>query len=199
MFAPVFAYSILIWGLIIMSLPEELHSDFYLSFEELYDENFAQVNRYFRYRVHSVWDADDLTALVFMKALEKFTSYRGRSSFRTWLFSIAHHAYVDYMRGLRELAVDESHFHQQAAPGSSPEEQTVFSEKVRELRWLLKELPPNYRDVVALRYLGELRFTQIAKILGKTGSAVRMIHHRALKTLRKKMDRAAGGENYERG
>ena len=39
-----------------------------MSFEELYDRHFAAVNRYLRCRVPNFWDADDLTAIVFIKA-----------------------------------------------------------------------------------------------------------------------------------
>lgn len=53
------------------------HPDLKKDFETLYNENFARVNRYLRYRVKNTWDADDLTTLVFIKALEKFNTYRG--------------------------------------------------------------------------------------------------------------------------
>jgi len=175
------------------SLSPRVHPDASLTFEELYNENFARVNRYLRYRVNNTWDADDLTALVFMKALEKFNTYRGQSSFTAWLFSIAHNAYVDYVRSTCESAAAESRLRNQAAPGGSPEEQILLSEEVRELRRLLNKLPPDYRDVMALRYVGELRFTQIAEVLGKTGAAVRMIHYRGLKILRNRMNQAGSG------
>lgn len=54
----------------------------------------------------------------------------------------------------------------------------------------LLEAPPSgpeeelLRDVVSLRYAGELKFGQIALALGKTASSVRMIHHRALRAMR---------------
>lgn len=174
-------------------LPQRVHPDAGLRFEKLYNKNFARVNRYLRYRVNNIWDADDLTALVFMKALEKFDTYRGQSSFAAWLFSIAHNAYVDYMRSTREPAALESQLRKQVAPEGNPEEQMLLSEEARELRRLLNELPPGYRDVMALRYVGELRFAQIAEVLGKTGAAVRMIHHRGLKILRNRMNQAGSG------
>ncbi|MCL6449310.1 MAG: hypothetical protein K6U04_14395, partial [Armatimonadetes bacterium] len=47
------------------------------SFAELYDRHFDAVNRYLRYRMDNPWDADDLTAAVFLKAMENFPKYRG--------------------------------------------------------------------------------------------------------------------------
>ncbi|MCD5407164.1 MAG: sigma-70 family RNA polymerase sigma factor [Desulfotomaculum sp.] len=162
------------------------HADAGWSFEELYNQNFAKVNRYLRYRVINTWDADDLTTVVFMKALEKFHTYQGRSSFTAWLFSITHNVYVDYVRSdIRDddLPVFGTQLDQQMAAGKNPEEQIVFNETVQELRGILNKLPVNYRDVMALRYAGELRYAQIAEVLGKTESAVRMLHHRALKMM----------------
>lgn len=163
------------------------HPDVELTFEELYNNNFAKINRYLRYRVVNTWDADDLTTLVFMKALDKFHTYRGQSSFSSWLFRIAHNVFVDYVRGSRELATSEEYLHQQMAVEGNPEEQILVSEEVCELRVMVDELAPDYRDVMALRYVGELRFAQIAEVLEKTETAVRMIHHRAIKALRKRM------------
>ncbi len=166
--------------------PQCKHKDSASSFEELYDTHFSRVNRYLRYRVKNTWDADDLTAIVFMKALEKYHTFRGQSSVASWLFRIAHNAFVDYMRGLPEPSATEMYLHKYAAPQKTPEEQMLLNEEVFELRSLLSSLPPDYRDVMSLRYAGELRFAQIAEVLGKTGAAVRMIHFRGLRMLRKR-------------
>lgn len=168
-------------------LPERKHPDTNLTFEELYNQNFAKINRYLRYRVVSTWDADDLTTIVFVKALDKFHTYRGQSSFSSWLFRIAHNVFVDYIRGNREFATEDEQLEKHLITQSNPEEQLLISEEIQQLRQMLSKLKPNYRDVVALRYAGELRFAQIGEVLGKSEAAVRMIHQRALQQLRRKM------------
>lgn len=140
-----------------------------------------------RYRVINTWDADDLTTLVFMKALDKFQTYRGQSSFSSWLFRIAHNVYVDYVRGYRESTTGDDLLSQQQAVEGNPEEHLLVNEEIHELRTMLSQLTTDHRDVMALRYAGELRFGQIAEVLGRTEASVRMIHHRALKTLRQLM------------
>lgn len=162
------------------------HPDADLTFEELYNQNFARVNRYLRYRVVNTWDADDLTTLVFIKAYEKFHTYRGQSAFSSWIFRIAHNVYVDYVRAQRELVMSDQQLeHATTAAGEGPEEQILHNEELNRLRQLLNKLPDDYRDVVALRYFGELRFAQIGEVLGKNEAGVRMIHHRALKLMRR--------------
>ncbi len=154
------------------------------SFADLYDTYFDRVNRYLRYRVPSVWDADDLTASVFIKALENYHLFRGEAPVAVWLFRIAHNAFVDYVRRLNWSARADCRAMAGGEGGPLPEEELLRSEELDRLRRMLDMLAPEQRDVVALRYAGELRFGQIARVLNKTESAVRMIHHRALKALR---------------
>ena len=168
------------------------HPDGDLPFEELYDRYFEAVNRYLRYRMDSVWDADDLTTTVFMKALENFGKYRADGPFSAWIFRIAHNVYVDYMRGRREYATNDVMLELAAGSEAGPEEAVLQGEEIKKLRQMLKDLAIDYRDVVALRYAGELRFAQIAEVLGKSESAVRMLHHRALKQLRQKYVQEGG-------
>ncbi|MCL4439170.1 MAG: sigma-70 family RNA polymerase sigma factor [Firmicutes bacterium] len=118
--------------------------------------------------------------------------YRADGPFAAWIFRIAHNVYVDYIRGRREYATQDVMLELAAGSDDSPEEAVLQGEEVKKLRQLLKDLAPDYRDVVALRYAGDLRFAQIAEILGKTESAVRMLHHRALKQLRRRYVREGG-------
>ncbi|CEP69055.1 RNA polymerase sigma factor, region 2 [Moorella glycerini] len=101
------------------------------SFAELYDRYFDAVNRYLRYRMDNPWDADDLTAAVFLKAMENFPKYRGDAPVAVWLFRIAHNAYVDYLRGRRERVFTEEEMSYLEAAPSGPEEELLRSEEVR--------------------------------------------------------------------
>lgn len=170
------------------------------SFGELYDRHFDAVNRYLRYRINNSWDADDLTAAVFLKALENFHKFRGEAPFAVWLFRIAHNKYVDYLRGRKERVFtgEELEFLSGAEPG--PEEELLRNEDVRQLQEMLWRLAPEQRDVVSLRYAGELKFSQIALVLDKTESAVRMIHYRALRVLRNEyLTQEKDGDGYAGG
>lgn len=153
-------------------------------FAAVYDQHFDAVNRYLRYRVENPWDADDLTASVFIKVLENFHLFRGESPWAVWIFRIAHNTFIDYLRGSKVKAFSREELIQLGGGESGPEEQMLRSEETEILRGMLKRLAPEQKDVITLRYAGELKFGQIAKVLGKSEPAVRMIHHRALKTLR---------------
>jgi RNA polymerase sigma factor (sigma-70 family) len=166
----------------------ETGSEYYESrdFTELYDEYFDRVNRYLRCRVKNTWDADDLTTTVFLKALEKFDQYSRTSPFASWIFRIAHNAYVDFMRKNREMPVDQEEL-LGAEPDDTwqPERQALTNEEIRLLKERLDLLTQDQRDVLTLRYFADLKISQVAEVLGKTESSVKMISYRALQQLQK--------------
>lgn len=159
-------------------------------FSELYDEYFDRVNRYLRCRVRNSWDADDLTTTVFLKALEKFEQYSRTSPFASWIFRIAHNTYVDFMRKNREFPVDQEVFLGGEADDTwQPELQTLTNEEISILRDRLELLTQDQRDVLTLRYFADLKIVQVAEVLGKTESSVKMISYRALHQLKKMYER----------
>lgn len=158
-----------------------------VSFETLYDDYFDRVNRYLRYRVPSVWDADDLTATVFTKAYEKYCSFRGEAPVAVWLFRITHNVFIDYIRRRDRCLPAGPETVESLADHSGPEDELLRVEELAGLRKMLDTLDQEQRDVISMRYMGELKFSQIAPVLNKTEAAVRMIHFRALKALRARM------------
>ncbi|UFJ43248.1 RNA polymerase sigma factor [Brevibacillus humidisoli] len=155
-------------------------------FTELYDEYFDRVNRYLRCRVYNPWDADDLTTTVFLKALEKFEQYSRTSPFASWIFRIAHNTFVDYLRKNKELPVDNSQLLVEEVDETwQPERQALSNEEIHLLQERLELLSPDQRDVLTLRYFADLKISQVAEVLGKTESSVKMLSHRGLQQLQK--------------
>lgn len=168
------------------------------SFEEMYDEYFDKVNRYLRYRARNHWDADDLTTTVFLKALENLDQYNHQNSFGAWIFRIAHNTYVDYLRKKREYPMGEGQDFLETKIDTSiePEAQTLTKEMIQELNDLLNQLPTDQRDVLTLRYFGELKISEVAEVLGKSESAVKMLSYRGIQKLRQWIE--DGEQNEEK-
>jgi RNA polymerase sigma-70 factor (ECF subfamily) len=152
------------------------------AFGILYERYYPRVYRYVFHRVGNTADSEDITALVFMKALEGLSSYQpGRSGFAPWLFRITRNSVVDhYRRARRQVALEEAEHHEGSADPSSA---VLGAERVRELRDLMLTLSPEQREVVLLRYSAELSFAEIAATLKKREPAVRMLLHRGLRKL----------------
>jgi RNA polymerase sigma factor (sigma-70 family) len=156
------------------------------SFTELYDEYFDQVNRYLRYRAKNYWDADDLTTIVFIKALENFTQYNRTKSFGAWIFRIAQNTYIDYLRKKKEVPIQhEEWLADQEDPTWQPEEHVITEEERSRLKQTISSLTQDQRDVITLRYFADLKLAQIGEVIGKSESAIKMISKRALSRLKK--------------
>jgi RNA polymerase sigma-70 factor (ECF subfamily) len=153
------------------------------AFAALYDRYVTRVYGYCYRRLGSREAAEDATSLVFSRvltALPRFATEGG--TFRSWLFTIAHHAVVDARRARREdwplsaaaAVVD---------PAPDPEDEALAADEVRAFRALLVHLTPEQAQVVELRLAG-LTDVEIARVLGRSHGAVRAAQHRALIRLR---------------
>jgi RNA polymerase sigma-70 factor (ECF subfamily) len=153
------------------------------AFGDLYERYSMRVYRYVYHRLGNHADAEDVTALVFMKALEALPTYQSRrSSFAPWIFRITRNAVIDHYRRRRKQSPLEDAAH--VASGLDPMHSALQSERRDEMRSLLEHLSPDQREVVLLRYTGDLSFTEIAKALDKNEPAIRMLLHRGLRKLK---------------
>jgi RNA polymerase sigma-70 factor (ECF subfamily) len=162
------------------------------AFAPLYLRYVDPVFRYCLRRLGSWEAAEDATAQVFTKALAALPGYReSGSSFRSWLFAIAHNVLVDAGRSARPHdMLDESL--PLTDPGTGPEEAALAAEGQREVQLLLAIVPPDQRRVLELRLAG-LTTAEIAQALGLSPGAVRASQYRAAKRLRLVMGLAPHG------
>jgi len=148
----------------------------------------AQVTPLYRYFVHqigNVHDAEDLMATTVSKALASITRFDPASgTFAAWLFGIARHTLRDFQRRQRPV----SDIAMVSAPliDSAPalDMQIVRIEEATLLLARVRQLPTGQREALTLRYFGALKAAEIARVLGRSEGAVRLLIHRALTTLR---------------
>jgi RNA polymerase sigma-70 factor, ECF subfamily len=152
------------------------------AFAALYERHVAAVFGYCYRRLGSREAAEDATSLIFTRALAALPSHRG-SSFRGWLFGIAHHVVADSFRGMRRtLPLDVASAVWD--PAQSPEGAALAGEAHRALAAALAELPAQQRQVVELRLAG-LTSAEIGEALGCSRGAVDVAQHRAILHLRR--------------
>jgi RNA polymerase sigma-70 factor (ECF subfamily) len=150
---------------------------------ELYRRHVDMIYRYAYARLRDVTLAEDMTAQVFLKALEGLETYQPRGvPFRSWLYRIAHARIVDHWRRQTRhpevMLVDTMPV---AEP--SPEDVVMAQSQWETAIDLLDALTDDQRDVIIMRFLEELSLAEIAKALGKTVGAVKALQHRALASL----------------
>ena len=173
------------------------------AFDALYRRYVPAVYRYVRARVATTDDAEDITAVTFMSALQSLDRYEERGLFAAWLFTIARRQIVAHRRaGARGPAepLDDA-AHRLAATDGEPDAAAVEDRDA--LRAALSRLSPDQREAITLRFYGGLRVLEVAAVLGKDESAVKMILHRGLRKLRDGLaptaddGRAAAGAGQE--
>jgi RNA polymerase sigma-70 factor (ECF subfamily) len=159
------------------------------AFGELYERYYARVYRYIYHRVGNVADAEDITALVFMKALEALPGYQSRrNGFAPWLFRIARNAVVDHYRRKRKQSPLEAIEHHSS--DADPVGDVLGGERRAELSRLVAKLSADQRDVVLMRFSADLSFSEIAAAMSKNEPAIRMLLHRGLRKLKAVIDDA---------
>jgi len=151
----------------------------------IYEEYFPRVYRYIALRVGDKTEAEDLAEQVFLKALESISSFKWRGvPVSAWLFRIAHNQVIDYRRTSKaklHLPLDESLVSNDADPVLEAERDLDISQVVQ----AVGQLTQAQRDVIELRFAGELSTAEVAKVLGKSQGAVKVMQHSALAALRK--------------
>lgn len=153
----------------------------------VYREQLPRVYNFFRYRLGDDLTAEDLTATTFEKAWRGRARYRrDLGAFEAWLFGIARRVAADHLRrrphdvGLDDLADPPD-------PRSLVEMVQQQADLAR-LGVLLAELPPRERELIALKYGGEMTNRAIAALTGLSESNVGTILHRTVGKLRDKWE-----------
>lgn len=134
---------------------------------ELVRRRLPDVARFFASKVGAAHDADDLTARTFELLLAKRHDFRGEASVRTFLFAIAHHVLLGWVRDRRrsEARVDLGSVSARDL-GPSPSTLLHADRRRRALIDALRTIPLESQIVIELAHVEELSRSEIAAVLG---------------------------------
>lgn len=151
----------------------------------LYDDMYDRVARYAYARMGDPTGAEDVAGEVFLRALESLDSYEERGvPMQAWLFTIARNLVVDHLR--KRGGYEVLHPHDVAvADDSDPMAGVETGIELEQVKKAMQELTPGQREVVALRFFGELSSAEVATIMGKRPGAVREMQRAAINRLRR--------------
>ena len=162
------------------------------AFGKLYDGYATRIYRFIYFKVSSSTDAEDLTAEVFLKAWQYLSEGKEIRSFSGLLYTIARNQVIDFYR--RDTANKEPKLEdmelENLSDGGKMKEGLEKMQEATALVKKLKLLKDEYREVLTLRYIDELAPGEIAEILNKSGISVRVLIHRALKALKKIIEKS---------
>jgi RNA polymerase sigma-70 factor, ECF subfamily len=155
-------------------------------FTELYREHLRDVYSYAYYRIGNHHDAEDLTEQTFLQAYRHFERAQRESNgrpLRPWLIRIAHNLAANYYRDRSRRPITQL---EDAAVLSAPhgtEEMVEEREEVKEVLAGVSKLPEDRREALIMRFALGMDNREIARAMGRSDGATKVLIHRAIKQL----------------
>lgn len=160
------------------------------AYSRFFEQQKSTIYAYLLVRTRDTGLAEDLTAEAFVE-LWKIISDREKrteiTSLRGLLFTIAKHRLIDHFRRNPKGRVLTDEYLENVEAGTNFLDALEIQVEMTEVRRVLIEMPQIYKEVITLRYLQELEFDEVAASLGKSTGAVRVLLHRAIRELRKRL------------
>jgi RNA polymerase sigma-70 factor, ECF subfamily len=141
--------------------------------------------------VASLGERDDVEEVVqdtFVRAFGSLDSFRGESSFRTWLLTIARNLLRDRQRGRKRAKLHVEIQDDDLVSSSDALDGTVAAETEQRLHAAVQTLSPMQRAIFTLRVTEGLSYREIAIAVGSTEGAARVHYHNAMRIIREKID-----------
>jgi RNA polymerase sigma-70 factor (ECF subfamily) len=163
-----------------------------LQFDALYRRYLAQVYSFAFYELGDHHEAEDATERTFMAALAGLDRFEerarpadgeGASTFRVWLFQIARNAVANQRRGRRRHPQAPLEAAALVADPLDIEGGAAIRDEAAAAWQAVGRLPADRRRALVLRFVEEMSTAEIAGILGRSEGAVRVLIHRALRTV----------------
>ncbi len=170
--------------------PRESKAELDRAFEELYRDHLRDVYSYSYYRVGNHHDAEDVTEQAFLQAYRHFERARRESNgrpLRPWLIRIAHNLASNYHR---DRARRPQRVLEESEPIAAPHGTERIVEGREELKSVmdhLQHLPDDRRDALIMRFALGMDNREIARSLGRSDGATKVLIHRAIKQLEEEM------------
>lgn len=156
----------------------------------LLERHQGRVYSFLRRLVGGAPDAEDLAQAVFLKAFRSLESFDQGRPFHSWLFAIAHHAALDFLRAKKtDLSLDHDERPLDPVdPSDGPERLAEAALDGALVEKLIAALPPLYREALLLRHAEGLSVEEVAAALGVPEGTVKIRLFRARELMRGKWE-----------
>ena len=166
-------------------------------FSKIYDQYVDKIYRFVFLKVSSEEIAQDLTSETFLKCWEVFKRTENPTSNeqkienpQAFLYQIARNLVTDHYREKGKYQVVSAEISPITDPRTNLEERVILNSDLEIIHKHLSCLKDDYQNAIVWYYLDDLPICEVAKLLDKSEEATRVLIHRALKSLREKVNLA---------
>jgi RNA polymerase sigma-70 factor (ECF subfamily) len=159
------------------------------AFGQLYERYSQRIYQYIYYRTSSEEDAEDLTAKTFMRAWQHIANYDDRGvPFSAWLYRIAHNLVANWHRDRsRRKIISLEDLSRWQVNEDGPEAAALFADDRSALLRVVRRLPADRQELLALKFVEHLSNAEIGEVMGRSEGAVKSLYHRTLMSLREEL------------
>jgi RNA polymerase sigma-70 factor, ECF subfamily len=164
-------------------------------FSDFYREHLRDVYNYTYYRTGNHHDAEDLTTQTFLQAYRHFERAQRESDgrpLRPWLIRIAHNLAANYYRDRSRKPTSALDDHEVGEPHET-EDLVVGREDAVAVLQGVRSLPDDRREALIMRFALGMDNREIARALGRTDGATKVLIHRAIKQLGQELEKKGQG------
>lgn len=157
------------------------------AFGKVYDRYIDSIYRYVYNRTGNPADAEDITSQIFLAALEGIQKYRDNGYFAAWLFSIARRKVADHYRNHHnQINLDKIQF--AGSDYKDMDEKLIQNQRLEALQRIIRVLPERDKEMLRLRYLAELNFADIARLLKRSEFATKKNFYRLIDRIQRQLE-----------
>lgn len=143
--------------------------------ELLYRSTVDSLYKFVRYKVDQKEICEDICQESYLRAFKNIGKFQGKSSFKTYVYTIAHNQIIDYYK-TKQMTVELDQ--DRKIEANEPQENL---NAVKQVESILQQLPEKERTVLELRFLSGFSVEETAESLSLSKPNIKVITHRALK------------------
>lgn len=152
----------------------------------IYRTYFHEIYRFLLSLCYDHHTAEDLVQETFFQAHLYVENYDGEN-IKTWLFTVAHHAFIDYYRKQKRTVIKEQSFFLSLFDKKrAPAETIVVQEEIQEIISMLKELPDKHKFAVLLHDFHGLSYHEAAQVMNVPQPHFKVLLFRGRQAIRRR-------------
>jgi RNA polymerase sigma-70 factor (ECF subfamily) len=143
------------------------------SFKAIYQHWAVPMYKYIFARVRNPQDCEDITSQVFLTALQALPRYKHKGFFSAWLFGIARNKIKEYFRNNHRSDISTELFAERIVLQNNPNQAGAARDDIEILNQHIQSLPEADQELILLRYVARLKFTEIGAVMKKSTGSVK--------------------------